>query len=180
MNPALVSLLAGAASFLAFFLVSLVLLRLPTRKGPVSLLALLGLAVHGAGVGLALLTDLALTYWHGAALYWFLFNAYLFAFSAVYKSVSLRILWQLERSGPAGLPFDAISAGHVAPQFQDRIKILVEGGMARQEAGQFHISPAGKKWAARFARVQRLFGIQRGGLYGGNAPLPSKSNSCAA
>lgn len=175
MNASYFSLLLGAGSFLAFFLASLVVLRLPTRKAPVPLLALLGLAVHGLGVGLALAFDLGIPYWHGAAAYWFLFNAYLFTFSAVYKSVSLRILWQLERAGVEGISFLAISEAHVAPQFRDRIRILVDGGLALQEADRYRITPAGRTWAARYHRVQSLLGIQGGGLYGGKKePIAQK------
>lgn len=173
MNMESASFLWGAIAFLVFFSAALLLLRVRGNAAPVPRLALLGLLVHGAAVISAWLAYPGLPYWHGAALYWFLFNSFLFAFSAVYKSVSLRILWELQRAGRDGIPMNEITERHVAPLFRERIDILVQGGMASSTGNRYEITPKGRTWANRFALVQKICGIERGGLYGGQPPTPS-------
>ena len=152
------------------------MLRLRDAAAPVPRLALLGLLVHGIAVGAAWLAYPGMSYWHGAALYWFLFNSFLFVFSAVYKSVSLRILWELERAGSVGIPMNEITERHVAPLFEERIDILVRGGMARSSEDRFEVTAKGKVWADRFSLVQKVFGIEGGGLYGGKATSGGQEN----
>lgn len=180
MNMALASFLWGFVSFAVFFGAALVVLRFRGDAAPVTRLALLGLFVHGLSIPVASLVHAGMNYWYGAALYWFLFNSFLFVFSAVYKSVSLRILWELNRAGAEGIPVADITARYVAPLFHERIAILVQGGMAQADHDRFQITAKGGVWANRFARVQKIFGVTRGGLYGGADVTPRRTEGLAA
>jgi hypothetical protein len=177
MNPALQSFLAGLAGLTVFACAALIVLRLPARMAPVTRLALLALAVH-AGVCLAmfwLMPDA--TYWHGAALYWFGFNCYLYAFGAVYKSVSLRLLGNLAKAPGHALSLKTIVDTLVAPLFADRMALLVDTGLAHTANGATTPTPQGTKTAERIGTAQAIMGVGQSGLYGatpeqsaGNAP----------
>jgi hypothetical protein len=165
MTPSQTSFAVGALSLAAFLLLNLLVLRLPGRTAPVTRQALLGLAVHGLATLLAAWQIPAITYWHGAALYWLGFNVALFGFSAVYKSVSLRILTELAARPDGTLPLADVVQAHVRPCFTTRTALLLEAGLTREEAGRFTLTAGGHKAAARCGRVQRCFGIERSGLY---------------
>ncbi len=166
MTPSQASFAVGALGLVAFLLLGLVLLRLPGKMAPVSRLLLLGLAVHALGTLLAAGLLAGVTYWHGAALYWLGFNVALFGFSAVYKSVSLRILTELAVQPGGTLPLADVVAAHVRPCFTARTTLLLEAGLTREEGGRFALTANGRRTAARCGRVQRCFGVQRSGLYG--------------
>lgn len=180
MNMALASFLWGFVGFAVFFGAALFVLRCRGSAAPVPRLALLGLFVHGLAIPVASLAHAGMNYWYGAALYWFLFNSFLFVFSAVYKSVSLRILWELNRAGADGIPVADITARYVAPLFHERISILILGGMAHADHDRFQITAQGSVWANRFALVQKIFGVTRGGLYGGADVPPRRTEDLAA
>lgn len=167
MNPALQSFLWGGGCFLAFAGLCLPVLRLPGRLAPVTRQAGLALLVHGLGVAWAVRGETILPYLHGAALYGFLVAAWLFVFSAVYKSVSLGVLCELARLPQGELPLEEITRRHVAPRFAERIDLLVAGGLVRREGDGYAITSQGKRTARRLEGMRRVFGLTGSGLYGG-------------
>ena len=56
-------------------------------------------------------------YWPAAAVSAFLAVCWLFAFSAVYKSVSLGVLRELARTPGHAIPLDAVTEDHMRPEF---------------------------------------------------------------
>src|SRR5690348_3719214 len=72
--------------------------------GAVTLLAIAAILTHGLGVMLGILVVPEFQYWDAASIFGFCVMAYVFAFGAVYKSVSLEILLGLvdrpERKAP--------------------------------------------------------------------------------
>jgi hypothetical protein len=175
MTPTQASFAAGTLGLLGFALLNSVVLRLPGRLAPVSRQALLALMVHGLSFALTAWLVPGVTYWHGAALYWCGFNCYLFAFCAVYKSVSLRVLTELARTQEQCLGLDAIARTYIQPCFTQRTALLVASGLAEEQEGKFSITARGRQLAARFAGVQRLFGIQRTTLYTLSRRLPAQT-----
>jgi hypothetical protein len=155
----------GAAGFGVYFLTLLLVLRLPGRVAPVLRHVGLALLIHLGMVVGAICFLAPRSYWHGAALYWCCFLLTLFAYSAVYKSVSLEILAQLARRETQSLTLPDISDGYIRPTFDRRIDILVAAGHVVEGDGRFHLTEAGRRLARRFGAVQKLFGITRSGLY---------------
>lgn len=166
MTPALTALLVGASCFAAHVLVTLLLLRVPGRMSPVARHAASAAVTHVAGVVAAGLALGPLPYWPIAAASGFGAVAWLFAFSAVYKSVSLRLLAQLA-STTDGLSFETVTDEYVRPEFVARTEVLETMGLADgDDAAGFALTAAGQAAARRIAVVQRVCGIEKSGLYG--------------
>ena len=98
MTPPLIAVLTGAACFVAHAMLSLILLRLPGRASPVERHAASAASTHLLGTIASALAFGPLPYWPIAAASGFGVPVWLFAYSAVYKSVSLRILRILHES----------------------------------------------------------------------------------
>ena len=170
MTPSLTALLVGAACAMTHTALTLVLLRLPGRVSPVGRHALSAVATHAAGITAGGLFLGPLPYWPVAAVSGFAAVVWLFAFSAVYKSVSLRILAQLAREPGGALPLDTVTADYVLPEFEARVSVLVAMGCAVASGTGYALTAKGAATARRVRAVQRLYGIDRSGLYGGAEP----------
>jgi hypothetical protein len=176
MNPALTSFTAGLAGLIVFAGAALVVLRLPGRLSPVGRQALLAMCIHVATVALMWWLVPTATYWHGAALYWFGFNCFLYAFSAVYKSVSLRMLSRIAAAPGNRLAVSDIVDRQISPCFTDRVALLVNSGLAQTQAGKYTALPQGLKVAGRIGLLQSIFGVEHSGLY---TAAPKETAPCA-
>jgi hypothetical protein len=161
------ALLVGLGCFAAHVAVTLVWLRVSRGPSPVSRHAASALGTHFVGVLVGAWVAGPFAYWPAAAVSGFGAVCWLFAFSAVYKSVSLRILSQLSRTPGSALPFDAIARDYVRPEFEARVAVLVRMGCAEEVAGGYAATAPGNATARRIAGIQRACGIEASGLYGG-------------
>ncbi len=159
-------LLVGVACFALHAIVSLVWLRLPGSLSPVARHAASALGTYAVGVLLAAWWLGPFAYWPTAAVSGFLAVCWLFAFSAVYKSVSLRILTQLARTPGHTLSLKQITNDYVRPEFQSRIEVLLRMNCAEENEGGFAITPKGSETARKIERIRGLCGIDGNGMYG--------------
>jgi hypothetical protein len=163
MTPTWISFTCGAGVFAAYAVLAPVVVRLPGPVSPVVRQTALALVLQVALAVLALC--LGVPYWHGAALFGCGFTFALFAYSAVYKSISLGMLTALGHQG-AGLTLRQVTAEHILPSFMTRIHLLIAAGYVTVSDGRFRVTEAGRRLAGRIAAVQKVFGITRCGLYG--------------
>lgn len=132
---------------------------------PVILLGLAAVLSHLLGVLLGVLTLPDFRYWDAASIFGLGVMAYVFAFGAAYKSVSLDILLRLvDRPGRKALLSDIVDR-QVPDLFHGRIKILADGGLVEQVDSHFAATAAGKTMASRIVRLRQAFGIGNTGLY---------------
>ncbi|KAF0225625.1 MAG: hypothetical protein FD176_311 [Rhodospirillaceae bacterium] len=158
------SMLSGLIALAAFLIAVQILTRLTTAS-PVMVYFLTALFIHlGAMAGGAWIYP-GLSYWHGATIYWFGFMAYLFAFGAFYKSISLLILQQIYSAQGHRMSLDRVATDIVLPCFTNRIDVMLDGGLVRQEDDKYTLTEQGKKTAGKIAKLQKLFGIDQCGLY---------------
>jgi hypothetical protein len=173
------SLLIGLACFALHAVVTLVWLRLPGRVSPVARHAISALATHAVGVALAAQFVGAFAYWPAAAVSAFLAVCWLFAFSAVYKSVSLRILTELDRASEHTMPLETVTEDYVRPEFAARAALLVKMGCATESGGAYQVTEKGTATACRIEAVQHACGIKASGLYGETTVAsPTDAGSC--
>jgi len=158
-------LLIGLGCFALHVAVTLTWLRLPGRRSPVARHAISAFGTHFVGMALGGWLMGAFSYWPVAAVSGFLATGWLFAFSAVYKSVSLRILAQLQRAPGHVLEFESIAKEYVHPEFMARIMLLVKMGFAEETHGGYALTVKGSRIARRIALIQRAWGIEVSGLY---------------
>ncbi|WP_245470809.1 hypothetical protein [Bradyrhizobium guangzhouense] len=132
---------------------------------PVILLGLAALLSHMLGVLLGVLTLPDFRYWDAASIFGFGVMAYVFAFGAAYKSVSLDILLGLVDRPGRTAPLSDVVERQVPDLFYGRTKILVDGGLVEQSDSRFAATAAGRTMADRIGRLRRAFGIGNSGLY---------------
>ena len=108
-------------------------------------------------------------YWPAAAVSGFGAVCWLFAFSAVYKSVSLRILTQLARAPGHAMPLETITEEYVRPEFESRVALLVKMGCAEATDEGYAATATGNDTARRIETIRRACGVSGSGLYDGNA-----------
>jgi hypothetical protein len=160
------ALLVGLAGFALHAVVTLAWLRLPGRVSPVARHAISALATHALGVSLAARFVGPFAYWPAAAASAFLAVCWLFAFSAVYKSVSLRVLTELDRAPGRAMPLEAVTEDYVRPEFAARAALLVKMGCATESDGAYEATEKGTATACRIKAIQHACGIEASGLYG--------------
>ena len=164
--------LVGICCFAAHVAFTLVWLRCPGPFSPVARHGISAIGTHVLGITVAALWIGPFAYWHAASLAAFGAVCWLFAFSAVYKSVSLRVLTQLECTPGHALPFDTIAVEYVWPEFAARNALLVAMGCAKQVQGEFTVTEKGKQTTHRIEAIQRVCGIEQSGMYGSVRPSP--------
>jgi Ca2+/Na+ antiporter len=132
---------------------------------PVIILAIAAVISHGASVLLGVAAMPHLQYWNAASIFSFGAMLYVFAFGAVYKSVSLEILLDLGGRPNRQAPLADIVERHVPDIFRGRTDILVEGGQVERAGSLFVVTVSGRKLADQIARIRRAFAIGDTGLY---------------
>lgn len=133
--------------------------------GPVILLAIAAVISHGLSLLLGIFAVPQFQYWDAASIFGFCVMAYVFAFGAVYKSVSLDILRGLVDRPDRRAPVLEIAERQVPDLFRGRIGNLVDGGLVEPVDSHFRATAAGRKMAGRIGRLRRAFGIGDTGLY---------------
>ncbi|AMA58838.1 hypothetical protein BCCGELA001_22885 [Bradyrhizobium sp. CCGE-LA001] len=131
----------------------------------VVLLAVAAVVAHGFGVALGILVVPQFQYWDAASIFGFCVMAYVFAFGAVYRSVSLSILLSLVGRPERSAPLAEIVARQVPDLFRERTKALVDGGLVERVDTNFVATAAGRTMAGRVGRLRRAFGIGDTSLY---------------
>jgi hypothetical protein len=133
--------------------------------GPVVLLAIAAIVTHGLGVTLGIFVVAQFQYWDAASIFGFCVMAYVFAFGAVYKSVSLDILLSVVDRPERRAPLSEIVEQQVPDLFQGRIRNLVDGGLVERTGSHFAATTAGRTMARRVGQLRRAFGIGDTSLY---------------
>ncbi len=89
----------------------------------------------------------------------------LYAFSAVYKSISLSILTALAAAPDGRLARARIASDVVLPRFLERVQLLIADGYVIRGARGYEITLKGRTAVRRLRAVQHLFGVSGSGLY---------------
>jgi len=139
--------------------------RAVTSVSPVMILAIAAVISHLATVALGITYVPQFQYWNAASVFSFGVMSYIFAFGAVYKSVSLEILLDVSEQPAREVPLRDIVEQKVPGIFRGRTDILVDSGLAERTGSGFVATAAGRKLAGRIARLRRAFAIGDTGLY---------------
>jgi hypothetical protein len=137
---------------------------------PVGILALAAVISHLVSVLSGIATIENFRYWNATSVFGFGVMSYVFAFGAVYKSVSLEILDSLTRQPERTVPLPDIVDRQIPDIFRERTEILLSGGLVTRIGPCFETTAAGGKLARRIAQIRRTFGIGDSGLYDFAAP----------
>jgi len=132
---------------------------------PVMIIAIAAIISHLASVVLGIAYVPQFQYWNAASIFSFGVMSYIFAFGAVYKSVSLEILLDVAERPAREVPLSDIVERQIPDIFRGRTNILVDSGLAERTDSVFVATAAGSRLAGRIARLRRTFAIGDTGLY---------------
>ncbi|MDE2331611.1 MAG: hypothetical protein KGK16_12630 [Bradyrhizobium sp.] len=163
------SFVCGLAGILLFTTLAPVAQVVARRAGspiaPVAILAMAAIVSHAASIALGVMTVEHFRYWNAASVFGFGVMLYVFAFGAVYKSVSLEILLDLAQRPEAAAPLAEIIQRKVPEIFRGRTDILVSGGQVERADSRFVVTPSGCTTVSRIGALRRAFAIGDTGLY---------------
>jgi len=163
------SFAAGLLAAIAFALLVPVLQLMARARGwtvgRVFLLAIAAIVTHGLGVTLGIFAVRHFQYWDAASIFGFCVMAYVFAFGAVYKSVSLSILLDIADRPERRASLSEIVERQVPDLFHGRIRNLIDGGLVEPAGSHFGATAAGRALAGRVRQLRRAFGIGDTSLY---------------
>jgi hypothetical protein len=151
--------------------------RASSPIAPVTVLAAAAIVSHVASVLLGMATVGHFVYWNAASIFAFGIMLYVFAFGAVYKSVSLEILLDVAQRPGGEAPLADIVDRKVPEIFRGRTDILVDGGQVERRGAHFVVSASGHKVASRIAAMRRAFAIGDTGLYDFAVPAESEKQT---
>lgn len=159
------SFIAGLAALVFYMGVFLVLMRLQLRIGWFALQIITGIIIH-------VLSSLLFYYLLQGFLYWYalgIFSVGWFCFftlsTAIYVSISARILRIINKQPGQSLPLDDIFQVCIREPFSERAEFLVSSGFAQKGANRYRITDIGDKNARRVKWMRLFFGMEGSGLY---------------
>jgi len=90
--------------------------------------------------------------------------AFLFVFVGLYKSISVRILYDLIQNTDLKLDYNiTLNEYLIEESYKKRIDILLKRKMVFVRNGKFLLTDKGKKYIAVYAKVQKVFSINQSG-----------------
>lgn len=155
---------AGLLWFVLYALAVLAQVRLSPQRSPAVIA--IGTALWAAALSFvaAHLLEADVNYWRSFIVFSFFSIAYLMAFGATYKSISLRILFDLSKAPGGRMRAHELFANYVGQEsFQARIEVMMNQGFARRSPEGIQLTPRGRRLAAVIESVQDLFGIESSG-----------------
>jgi hypothetical protein len=165
MSAQLDSFAIGLVAFIFYIVVFLVLMRLRLRIGWVALQAAAAVLIHILSSILAFNMVNGFLYWHALGVFsvcWFCF----FTLStAVYVSISARILRTINRQPDLSISVDEIFRVCIRRPFQERAEFLAASGQAQKGDFGYKITEAGDRNARRLKAMRDFLGMEGSGLY---------------
>lgn len=160
MNEAILAFLA----LIIFGVLSGALFRLVDVK-PVMLVLTVASMIACLSTGLfASLADIRGDFWTYAAFYSCAYLSFVQVFAVFYKSVSLRIIYDIRSTGKCSETKNNIYVHSILRgSFEQRLGGLEDAGLISREGFQVSLTTKGKRMVRRLNRLQRIFGITSSG-----------------
>ena len=109
--------------------------------------------------------------WPGLSVQVFSSMVFLFAYSGIYKSISLRLLVEGAEAYPDSVHIEKLQCEVVLPRFLERIELLKSGGLVETVAdGGMAATSQGMQVCGRVDRLRALLGFSGSGLYYSASP----------
>jgi hypothetical protein len=168
-SPSEISLAAGLSFALAHAAAVGVSLRFVRRIPPI-IIHLLSAMVIGATLPAVLSIvsarfQIAMPFWPAASIFYGGVIAWLYAFSAVYKSISLGILLSLDAAPKRMTALEEVARNFVLPRFVERVDLLVADGLVSRSESGYVITAQGLEAVRRLRFIQRIFAVSGKGFY---------------
>jgi asparagine N-glycosylation enzyme membrane subunit Stt3 len=159
------AILAFSLALAGHFVSVIAVLQFRSGQSPILLHLISALVWHVLQIVMLIAWGAGSCYWQSAALYAFCVLAYVFIFSAAYKSISLRAVTLLADSKDSTVTLTEIMEKLVLKSFYDRIDVLLGAGLVAKDQSGFSITAQGRLTANRIVALRKFFGARSNGLY---------------
>ena len=166
MTPSMLSLQLGILGLMLHILIVIMGVRFLSERAPVLIHLSGAIVAESLFVMVSLIVPQEIPFWHGSIVLGWGVIFWLFAFSAVYKSVSLSMLLRLNAAPQKDIAIPQFTAALIQPTFTDRIRVLEKMGYITAGDEAYDITPSGERFVARFTKIRRIFGVTGDGFYG--------------
>lgn len=156
----------GVAALAGHMLSVTALLRLP-RVSPMGVHLVSGVAGLGLLTAAGLIFATAFPFWHAVSLFCFGASAFMFAYSALYKSLSLRMLLSASLATGTRATWARLVDETLRTNFEERVDLLIAQGLAMRVGQAYRLTPRGQALSLTISRARTLFAIGTDGTYSG-------------
>lgn len=136
-----------------------------SRISPIAVHAMSAAIWHAVQIVTLAAMGMSKFYWQITAFTGLCVMAYVFAYSALYKSISLRVLIQLAASDSNGTDVDEMCRLVAMRNFHNRVALLLANGWIDYTTDGYFCTKQGQRVVRRVMALRRLFGIAASGLY---------------
>lgn len=155
---------AGLLWFILYALAVFIQVRLWHRRSPAVIAVSTALLAAVLSLPIAFLLRIDANYWRSFFVFSFFSIAYLMAFGATYKSISLRMLLDLSMAPARRIRADALFKHYIGQEsFQARIEVMINQGYAKRTSGGIQLTQKGYQLAGAIESIQGLFDIESSG-----------------
>jgi hypothetical protein len=162
------SFLVGLISFVVYILIFLTVGRLIPSIGWLGLELFFGSICYivGAIAGLWLIDNFSI--WYALSLFSFCWFCFFFVSGIFYVSVSVGIIYFLNRRPEQSASIDEVYQECILKQFSNRIDFMVRSGLVDHSQSGYLISKAGKSNVKRIQMVKKILKLETTGYYSSN------------
>lgn len=151
----------GFFLFLVLFLFFIFIVRVVKSFSPATLLCLSALGIYGAGFVFFPIFEIPIKFFAFSSSYWFFTFSMMMVFFAVYKSISLRMMLNLENAASS---LETILSEYIQQEsYTERLNILVKNKFITKTSKGYVISSKGETYARIILSIQKIFKIEQSG-----------------
>jgi len=154
---------APALSFLAFLSALCLAQAIRPAQDIMKRIAVTSILVLCLSVLAFELVAAKIDFWSYLILYALLIAGFVQAFAILYKSVSLRVLHDIDIEGANGKTLDRLYSDNILRSFDRRLHVLQDQGLISVQDNSVSLTSKGLNTAETIKRVQRLLGISTSG-----------------
>lgn len=152
------------AAFALFLFVSLAVFRVVDVRKTLQVLAAVFVAVLVASIAFAVAFLRDIDPWAFFSLYLCLFLIFVQIFAIFYKSISLRLILDIDTRQGGRAPLDWLHAESIiAGSYRRRLAVLEESGLISRKGDTIELTPRGVATARQLSLVQSVLGIENSG-----------------
>ena len=163
--PQLQSYISGLVFFVVYVILFLFFMQLRPKTGWLGVQIVVAGIILISGSIYLILNGTEFMFWYVLGIFgvcWFLF--FLLS-TAVYVSVSARILRMIYRNPAHSMPVDEIYKTCIYFPFFERVKFFIDSGFVQKGTGGYRITKAGQTNANRINTLRHILGMEGTGLY---------------
>ena len=157
-------ILIGLITFIVFFVLQNILIKLLKKKFPFYIFLGSSLVSYISTLLMFNLSDKVINIYPYSSFYWFLVMGFLFYYFSLTKSVSVRILTDLLDSNQKELEYNNLLNSYLTQDsFLNRLDVLLNRNLIVHRNNEYTLTKKGRRIASLYIKIQKLFLVKNSG-----------------